>query len=60
MGIGFDFGLAFEGLSALCALGCLAFGLWHYFSDRSAKQDARIAHIENYLENSQGYRPLTR
>ena len=49
-----------EWISAFTALGVLAFGVYSLFSDRGAKRDARIQHIESYLEDRHGYRPLGR
>ena len=49
-----------EWISALAALGVLAFGVLSLWNDRSAKRDARLQHIESYLEDRYGYRPLGR
>jgi hypothetical protein len=49
-----------EWVNALAALGVLAFGIFSLWSDRGAKRDARIQHVESFLEDKHGYRPLGR
>ena len=49
-----------EWISALCAFGALAFGVYSLVSDRGQKRDARLQHIETFLEDKHGYRPLGR
>jgi hypothetical protein len=49
-----------EWVNAFAALGVLAFGVFSLFSDRGAKRDSRIQHLETFLEDKYGYRPLGR
>jgi hypothetical protein len=49
-----------ESVSAFCALGVLAFGVFSLWLDRGAKRDARIQHVEDFLEAKHNYRPLGR
>jgi hypothetical protein len=49
-----------EWVNAFASLGVLAFGVFSLFSDRGAKRDARIQHIESFLEDKHSYRPIGR